>query len=927
MKAKNFRGVVLLTTIAVLIAACGLSGSDPQSTIAKVQEHREKNNYKAAVIELKNMLQKNASHAEARYLLGITYQDLRDHRLAEQELRRALELSYERSKVLPALGKSMLMLGEFQKLLDQVPLDEQASNVTQSEILTLRARALMGLRQAGKARESLDQALVKQPEFADALIELARLAGAERKLDESARLVERAIANAPKHVEAWLTKGDLARLAADQVGMLAANQKVLEIDANNVSARLNIAAVHIAENKLDEARKLIAQARTLAPENVMTRHMQAVVEFRARDYKAANEAIQLVLKVAPNYVPSVILAGAIATELGSYEQAQVHLGTVLERTPGNLYVRKLMISSLARSGQVQRALEVLQPGLKQSPEDAQLMSLAGELYLQNGEFAKAADYFGKAAKQDPKNAFARSKLGLSRMAIGDTERAFADLESAVAIDSSRHQTDMVLIVSHLRRGNYDQALKAMESLEKKQPNNPVTFNLKAVIYLGKKDIPNARKYFERALELQPAFLAATKNLAQLDIQNKNPKAARARLEAILEKDKLNTQALLALAEMGPALGATQKEQVDWLERARKANPQAMQPLLMLARLYFQMGDSKKALEVAQQAQASSPENPQFLDLLGSAQMSAGEKEQALVTYRKLVKLQPKSPAALYKLAIAQVGAGEHASAEETLKQALTLKPDFADALVALVPLHLRAKRYSEGMSVAQQVQKMAPKSNLGFALEGDVSLADKKFPQAIKAYEAAQGMARSSAVLVKLHSAYVAAGKPQDGDARLAQWLKESPEDAAVRLYSAETALKRGIHKEAIAHYEWLQQKQPDNILVLNNLSWAYFQVKDERALAIAERAYKLAPDNPSVGDTLGSQLIEGANFKRGIEVLEKAARAAPNVAEIRFHLAQGWIKAGEKAKARGELERALAINEKFSNHVEALNLLKQLRE
>jgi len=917
-------GIVLLLAVTMPMAGCGLS-NDPQRMIAKAQEHREKSNYKSAIIEIKNVLQKNPAHAEARYLLGITYYDNGDYRLAEPELRRALELSYERSKVMPVLGKSMLMLGEFQKVLDQIPLEGHASDTVQAEILTLRARALIGLGRINQAREVLLAALTKQPEFADALLEQARLAGGNQNRDEATNLIERAIKSAPKKIDAWLMKGDLARLNADPVGALASYQKVLEIDPNNASARLSIALLHIANDKLEEARKLIAQARALAPANIMALNHQALVDLRARDYKAANDSIQQVLKVAPDHMPSVLLAGVILTELGSFEQAQSHLGRALERAPGNLYARKALIATLMRSGQLPQAIEVLQTGLKQTPDDNQLLALAGEVYLQNGEFSRAATYFDMAAKRDPNDALARTRLGIARMASGDLDRAAADLESAVQLDSSKYQADLALIVSHLRRGGYDQALKAMESLEKKQANNPMTYNLKGVIFLGKKDTANARKNFERALQLNPMYLAAAINLAQIDLENKNLKGARSRLEALLDKNKSNAQILLALAELGPMLGATQKEQLDWLERARKASPQSVRPQLMLARLYHQMGDTKKTLEVAQQAQVRSPENPQLLELLGTAQLNVGQNEQALTTFRKLAQLQPKSPVAFFRLSGAQMANAQRGAAMESLKQALALKPDFLDAQISMVGYELSVNNFQNAMTIARQVQKQSPKSSIGFALEGDVLMAEKKFPQAIQAYETVHSMAKSSVSLTKLHWAYSLAGRLGEADSRLAQWLKESPDDSAVRLYAGESFLRRGQSNEAIAQYEWLVKMQPGNVLFLNNLAWAYYHAKDARALETAERAYKLAPDTAAVADTLGWFQVQQGDFARGMGLLEHAAKIAPMTPEIRYHIAQGWIKKGDKSKAKTELERVLSISQNFSSRAEAQKLLKDL--
>ena len=65
---------------------------------------------------------------------------------------------------------------------------------------------------------------------------------------------------------------------------------------------------------------------------------------------------------------------------------------------------------------------------------------------------------------------------------------------------------------------------------------------------------------------------------------------------------------------------------------------------------------------------------------------------------------------------------------------------------------MRAGRYPEAMKIAQQVQKQTAKSPLGFVLEGDVLMAEKKFAQAAKAYETAYGMGKSGLLAVKLHA-------------------------------------------------------------------------------------------------------------------------------------------------------------------------------
>jgi Flp pilus assembly protein TadD len=77
--------------------------------------------------------------------------------------------------------------------------------------------------------------------------------------------------------------------------------------------------------------------------------------------------------------------------------------------------------------------------------------------------------------------------------------------------------------------------------------------------------------------------------------------------------------------------------------------------------------------------------------------------------------------------------------------------------------------------------------------------------------------------------------------------------------------------------------------------------------------------------DTLGWMLVEQGDTKRGLPLLQKAAAGAPALPEIRYHLAVGLSKSGDKAGARKELETLLAQNKPFAQLEEARSLLKTL--
>src|SRR5688572_24397949 len=205
MTFKFYSAVLAL----VILTGCS-TPVDPETAIAKAQIARDKREYSVAIVALKDLLQANPDNAEARYVLGLAYNDIGDYKSGEQELRRARELGFDAVKVIPAHGRALLMIGAFKELLDQVRPDLPASDRVNAELLTLRGHALIALGRRGEAASSFEQALAKYPDFSGALLGQARLAFGERKREESLSLIDRVVARDPNSVEAWLMKGEFS---------------------------------------------------------------------------------------------------------------------------------------------------------------------------------------------------------------------------------------------------------------------------------------------------------------------------------------------------------------------------------------------------------------------------------------------------------------------------------------------------------------------------------------------------------------------------------------------------------------------------------------------------------------------------------------------------------------------------------------------
>lgn len=922
---KKRASVAMISGAIVLMV--GLSACSKNQTseklIADAKQYQQKGDNKAAVIQLKNVLQKDPDNKEARYLLGSIYNQAGDPVSAEKELRKAVSLGMSPAMALPDLGKALLAQGQFQKMLDETSADSRAN--TDANLITLRANAFLGLGKKAEAKEAFLLALKSSPDFADAIIGLAKLAAAERDMDAANNFAEMAVSKNPQHAQAWLFKGDLLRVQGKLDEALIAYDKTIKIEPDNSTAMLVKANLEIGMRKFTEAKQDIDAAKKLSSNLMLAFYTQALLDYSQNKHAAALESVQQVQKMAPDYPPGVLLSGAIQYALGATTQAEQHLKKYLESNPGNVYAQKLMAGVLLKNGQPDRAVAQLEPLLKSETDDSQVYALAGEAYMQSKNFTKATEYFDKASTLAPKTAEYHTALGMSKLGQGDSGRAIAELEKAADMDAKSSKAGVLLIMTHVRLKEFDKALAVAIATEKDHPDNPLIHNLKGGIYLSQKDVPRARASFEKAVSLQPTYFPAVANLARLDMQEKKPDAAKKRFEVILEKDKKNLQAMTALASLAVAKG-NNEEAKTWLERASNENPESIQVTQLLAQHYGRMGDKQKALLLVRKAQASNPKIPGFMEMLAQVQMSLDDKAGALDSYNKFAAMLPESPAAQFKVAAAHMTMGNESAAIDALKKTLRMDSKFIDAQLALSALLAKKGNFEEALAMSRQIQKQDEKSPMGFIQEGDILLAQKKTALAIQAYERAFKLAKGGQLITKIHRALTLDGKTKDADARIVQWLKEHPEDNNARMYFAMHSLATQKSKQAgIEQLQIILKNDANNVMVLNNLAWAYSEEKDPRSLEYAEKAYKLAGENPAIMDTLGWILVEQGNIVRGLPLIQKANAQMPDTLDVKYHLAVGLMKSGDKVKAKKEFEQILATGKDFAKKEEVKTFLKQL--
>lgn len=368
------RTVLGLLLVLSSVAGCGRPRSDGER-IAAARQDQLKGEPKAAIIELRNVLQAHPTNGAARALLGQLYLERGDALAAEKELRHALELHMDPTDIWPQLGLALLLTGQVDRLLEQLPADTR-----RPELQALRARALLGQNHPEQARAAFEQILERTPGQSGALLGLAALALRVRQQEEALALIERALAAHPEDTDALRMRGELLRMQGKPEAALQSYFQVIKLRPQHPLAHLDIASIYLQTGKLAEAKTQLALARDASPNSVLVAYTQAMLDFQEHHLPAALEQLQLVLRADP-VLNDLARSHPQLREKRALDEAE----RALQLAPGNAYVLDTLATILQDRGQPARALPLLKQASGLAPTSAEIRYHYGLGLLKAGD--------------------------------------------------------------------------------------------------------------------------------------------------------------------------------------------------------------------------------------------------------------------------------------------------------------------------------------------------------------------------------------------------------------------------------------------------------------------------------------------------------------------------------------------------------------
>jgi Flp pilus assembly protein TadD len=520
------------------------------------------------------------------------------------------------------------------------------------------------------------------------------------------------------------------------------------------------------------------------------------------------------------------------------------------------------------------------PSASTQPASAKDASLAGSYLVgrhaeATSDVGTAVNFYGRAMQLDPENYNLLQATYFLAAQAGDFDAAVPAARKAYEVAPRKGMASVILAVDHFKKGEYDQAFKFLDKSGGQSMNSFALPLMRAWALAATQPAEAAMGELSLLRNFQDTAQLVDVMGGLLNEYYGQKDAALAHydtLAANIENQRFSILRLVAEAYH------------------RQGKSDQVQPLF--AR-FAKTHQSSPAIDAyAATVLETSPHKVTVSEGMAEAMFAAAEL--LLMNEPNEIRAQIATvyaQAALYlnaDMSIARRFIGSTLAArghlEESNAALAAMKktaPGYLDVQMQIAENYLRMSRPADALNILRDVLKGKPTWADAHVAVGDIQRQEKKFGEAISAYDAALKHAEA---------------KPEN-------WVIH---------YSRGIALERNKNWAAAEKdFRKALELRPDEPSVLNYLGYSYLDRGEnlEEARRLIEGAYRQRPNDGYIIDSYGWALYLNGEYEKAAQSLEKAVEASPADGTINEHLGDVYWKVGRKNEARFQWERALSLD------------------